>query len=93
MKLFLTDHLLVRLGNKVKLEDNGTFFVDVNTYNGLKNELKNYPLYTELYQEDGKLKNKYFLVLNNEVITEDQIEKKQFDRDMELTVLLQFAGG
>ncbi|PEV36750.1 hypothetical protein COK37_30635 [Bacillus thuringiensis] len=93
MKLFLTDHLLVRLGNKVKLEDNGTFFVDVNTYKDLKNELKNYPLYTELYQEDGKLKNKYFLVLNNEVITEDQIEKKQFDRDMELTVLLQFAGG
>ncbi|MGT8957035.1 hypothetical protein [Bacillus cereus] len=93
MKLFLTDHLLVRLGNKVKLEDNGTFFVDVKTYNDLKNELKNYPLYTELYQEDGKLKNKYFLVLNNEVITEEQIEKKQFDRDMELTVLLQFAGG
>ncbi|UYX52551.1 hypothetical protein M3Y14_30150 [Bacillus thuringiensis] len=93
MKLFLTDHLLVRLGNEVKLEDNGTFFVDVNTYKDLKNELKNYPLYTELYQEDGKLKNKYFLVLNNEVIAEDQLEKKQFDSDMELTVLLQFAGG
>ncbi len=36
MKLFLTDHLLVRLGNEVKLEDNGTFFVDVNTYKDLK---------------------------------------------------------
>ncbi|HDR4573379.1 MoaD/ThiS family protein [Bacillus cytotoxicus] len=93
MKLFLTDHLLVRLGNEVKLEDNGTFFVDVNTYKDLKNELKKYPLYTELYQEDGKLKNKYFLVLNNEVIEEEHIEKMQFDSDMELTVLLQFAGG
>ncbi|MGI2710261.1 hypothetical protein [Bacillus cytotoxicus] len=41
----------------------------------------------------AKLKNKYFLVLNNEVIEEEHIEKIQFNSDMELTVLLQFAGG